>query len=357
MSATEAPKPAPAGAPSKAPATNRIGHTLQDYKGAASTLCAGCGHDSITSQIQRALFESGVNPYNVAKMSGIGCSSKTTAYFLSLSHGFNSVHGRAPAVATGSYLANRELLHICVSGDGDTASIGLGHFMHMMRRNVPMVYIIENNGVYGLTKGQFSATADKGSTHKKGFENEMMPIDACALAIEMGCDYVARSFSGDIKQLVPLLKGAMCHGGTSIVDVVSPCVTFNNHEGSTKSLKFARENEEPLQEIGFVPYYDEIKADYPEGTMKTIELTDGSKLTLKKLERDYDPSDKMRALDLLQKARDERLFLTGLLYHNPNSSKGIADQLNMVDVPLAHLPESVTVPSAAVLAEIMEEYK
>ncbi len=353
MSANAAPTPA---AP-KPPQLNRAGFAMSQYKGAESTLCAGCGHDAITSQLVKALFEMDVDPYNVAKMSGIGCSSKTTAYFLGLAHGFNGVHGRMPAIATGSYLANKQLLHVGVSGDGDTASIGLGHFLHMIRRNVPAVYVIENNGVYGLTKGQFSATADKGSVAKKGFSNEMAPIDCCALAIDMGCDYVARSFSGDPKQLVPLIKGALAHPGFALIDVVSPCVTFNNHEGSTKSLKYAREHEERLHEVGFVPYHEQIMADYDPGTTQRIDMPDGSHMTLKKLNHDYDPTDKGQALTLLDKAREERLFLTGLIYNGKKISSPLGDQLNMVDTPLSKLPSEILRPGPEALAEVMESLK
>ncbi len=348
--------------PDKAPAApqpqvNRAGHPMSAYKAAASTLCAGCGHDSITSQLIKSLFEMGVDPYSVAKMSGIGCSSKTTAYFLGLSHGFNGVHGRMAAMATGAYLANRKLLFVGVSGDGDTASIGLGHFLHMVRRNVPMLYILENNGVYGLTKGQFSATADKGSAHKRGFANQMPPIDCCSLAIEMGCDFVARSFSGDVKQLNNLLKAAIAHRGTALLDIVSPCITFNNHEGSTKSLKYAREQEDPIHEVGFVPYYEEIRAEYEPGTVKEIDLPDGSQILLKKLDRDYDPADRDEAQRLLHKAQDERLFLTGLLYHNASPAPPCGDQMDMVEEPLAHLSPDLARPGPAVLAEIMESLK
>lgn len=353
MSTNAAPTPA---AP-KPPQLNRAGFALNQYKAAESTLCAGCGHDAITSQLIKAMYEMDVDPYSVAKMSGIGCSSKTTAYFLGMSHGFNGVHGRMPAISTGTYLANRKLVAVGVSGDGDTASIGLGHFLHQIRRNVPMVYVIENNGVYGLTKGQFSATADKGSVAKKGFSNEMAPIDCCALAIEMGCDYVARSFSGDPKQLVPLIKGAIAHNGFALVDIVSPCVTFNNHEGSTKSLKYAREHEEPLHEIGFVAYHEQITADYDAGTVQKVDLPDGSHMMLKKVNHEYDPTDKAAALALLDKAREERLFLTGLIYHNPTPAAPMADQYNMVDTPLARLPESVLRPGPEVLAEVMESLK
>lgn len=350
MSATK-----PAATP-KPPALNRLGLDQKAYKGAESTLCAGCGHDSITSQLIKALYEMDVEPWNVAKMSGIGCSSKTTAYFLGQSHGFNGVHGRMPAMTTGSYLANRKLVHIGISGDGDTASIGLSHFLHGIRRNLPMVYILENNGVYGLTKGQFSATADKGSVAKKGFANEMEPIDCCALAIEMGCSYVARSFSGDIKQLVPLIKGALAHPGFALVDIVSPCVTFNNHEGSTKSFKYAKSHEERIHEVGFVPYFEQIIADYEPGTQQDIELADGSHITLKKLEHDYDPRDRSQAMNLLHKAREEHLFLTGLLYHKAGEA-ALADQLHMTDKPLAHLTEQELVPGPEALEKVIAGLK
>lgn len=343
-------------APKQPPQTNRLGLPLAIYKGAESTLCAGCGHDSITMQLVKSLFDMGVDPYSVAKLSGIGCSSKTTAYFMGKSHGFNGVHGRASAMATGSYLANRTLLQVVVSGDGDTASIGFGNFLHMVRRNVPAIYIIENNGVYGLTKGQFSATADKGSAHKKGFENQMTPIDCCAMAIEMGCDYVARSFSGDVKQLQALLKGAIAHPGTSVIDVVSPCITFNNHEGSTKSLKFAKEHEEQLHEIGFIAYYEDVKVDYADGTVQQIDLPDGSHFFIKKLEREYDPTDKVKALEVLHRAIDEGQFLTGLIYRNPSPAQNIGEQNNMVDESLAHLPQEKARPSDAALQEIMEQF-
>jgi len=335
---------------------NRIGLPQSVYRGGTSTLCSGCGHDSITNQIIRATFELGIEPHRVAKLSGIGCSSKTTAYFLGQAHGFNSVHGRMAAVATGVSLANRSLLNIGVSGDGDTASIGLGQFLHMIRRNVPVCYIIENNGVYGLTKGQFSATADKGSSAKKGDQNEMWPIDCCALAIEMGCGFVARSFSGDMKQLCTLIKAALCHPGTAILDVVSPCITFNNHEGSTKSYKFAKEHEEPLHEIGFVPSFEPITADYAEGTTQKIDLPDGSHIFLKKIHRDYDASDKIQAIKLLNEARNDRLFLTGLIYHNA-AQHSLPVQQNLAADPLVTLPQSRLRPKPEVLAEILEFYK
>jgi 2-oxoglutarate ferredoxin oxidoreductase subunit beta len=346
-----------AAAKAKKPAAqNRLGLELKVYKGLESTLCNGCGHDSITGALIRALFEHDVEPHMVAKLSGIGCSSKTTAYFLERSHGFNAVHGRMAAISAGVHAANHKLLNVGVSGDGDTASIGLGNFLHMMRRNVPLVYIIENNGCYGLTKGQFSATADKGSMNKGGTTNPTDPIDCCTLAIEMGSSYVARSFSGDIKQLVPLLKGAMSHRGAAVIDVVSPCVTFNNHEGSTKSYPYSKEHEDPIHEVGFVPSYEAVTVDYDPGTTKLVTLHDGSKITLKKLDHDHDPSDRAKAMALLERSRKEQLFLTGLLYHD----KGFApldEQLRLIDEPLATLPESRTRPGADVLAKIMERHK
>src|SRR5215468_9666858 len=316
----------------KAPATNRVGLTVKEYGGLKSTLCTGCGHDVITRQITQALYEMSVPPYKVAKMSGIGCSSKTTAYFADRGHGFNAVHGRMPAVATGAMLANTTLLSIGVSGDGDTASIGAGQFVHMLRRNIPMVYIVENNGVYGLTKGQFSATADAGSKLKTGVVNDLPAIDLCAMAIELGCAYVARSFSGDMKQLLALVKGAIAHRGTALLDVVSPCVTFNNHEDSTKSYKWAKDHEIPIQEIGFVPYFEEILVDYDPGTTQDVQLHDGSNIRLKKLRADYDATDKKAAFELLREAKEKNEFLTGLLYVEP-SKKDFLSLLEMPDRP------------------------
>jgi 2-oxoglutarate ferredoxin oxidoreductase subunit beta len=343
-------------APAPAQKLNRIGLPVSDYQGSESTLCAGCGHDSITNTIVRAFWEMGVEPHRVAKMSGIGCSSKTPAYFISRSHGFNAVHGRMPAIATGTMAANRTLLSIGVSGDGDTASIGTGQFVHMVRRNVPCIYIVENNGVYGLTKGQFSATADIGSKSKWGKANEMDPIDLCALSIELGCGYVARSFSGDGKQLMALIKGAIAHKGLALLDVVSPCITFNNHEGSTKSYTWAKGNEDPLHEIGFVPYFEPITAEIAPGETKKIDLPDGSHILIKKLGHDYDPTNKAQALTTLLEAREKNLFLTGLIYINPNQPDFIA-QNHMVDEPLATLPESRVRPPKAVLDEVMERLR
>ncbi len=333
--------------------TNRIGLTLADYKGAPSTLCDGCGHDAITSQIIKAFYELGLEPYNVAKLSGIGCSSKTPAYFLNRSHGFNAVHGRMPSIATGVNAANKNLVLIGVSGDGDTASIGLGQFCHLVRRNVPIVYIIENNGVYGLTKGQFSATADLGSKLKTGVQNDLTPIDLCGLAIELGCGFVARSFAGDPKQLVTLLKAAASHKGTAVLDVISPCVTFNNHEGSTKSYKYAKDAETPLHELGYIPFFEQITVDYEPGSVQEVELHDGSHLRLKKLHRDYDPTDKMTAITTIQQAAKDKQFLTGLLYIDEKKP----DFMSLMDVddqPLALLKQDKIRPSKAVLEEIMQ---
>src|SRR5256712_2735688 len=282
---------------------NRIGLTRADYDGSKTTLCPGCGHNAITAGIIQAAYDAALEPHRVAKLSGIGCSSKTPAYFLGHSHGFNAVHGRMPSIATGVHVANRELLLIGVSGDGDTASIGLGQFCHMIRRNVPVVYIIENNGVYGLTKGQFSATADVGSTMKGGKANELMPIDCCALALELGCGFVARSFSGDVKQLRALLKAAFAHHGTAVLDVISPCVTFADHEGSTKSYAYVKEHDAPLHTIDFVPYYEDITIDYAPGTTRDVEMPDGSHVVLQKLADDYDPTSREGAFEVLERAR------------------------------------------------------
>ena len=293
---------------------NRIGLPRDAYKGAATTLCAGCGHNSITNHLVKALYELGVEPYLLAKMSGIGCSSKTPAYFVDQAHGFNGVHGRMPALTTGAGLADRKLVMLGVSGDGDTVSIGLGGFMHLMRRNLDCTYIIEDNGTYGLTKGQFSATADVGSVQKRGSVNTYQPIDPCAVALTLGCTFVARSFSGDGKQLVPLIKAAIAHRGTAVLDVISPCVTFNDHDGSTKSYSWVKDHDEQIQDVTFIPYFEEIHIDYEPGTMKEVELHDGSHLVLKKLAEDHDPTDRIGAMRLIEEARERNQLLTGLLY-------------------------------------------
>src|SRR5438270_4823229 len=275
---------------------NRIGLEVINYKGSKTTLCAGCGHNSISERIVECFYELGVQPYQVAKFSGIGCSSKSPAYFLGMSHGFNAVHGRMPAIATGALLANRTLMGLGVTGDGDTASIGLGQFMHLVRRNMPMIYVIEDNGVYGLTKGQFAATADLGSKLKTGAPNDLPPFDCCALALKWGATFVARSFSGDKKQLTAILKTAISHNGLSLIDVVSPCVTFNDHVGSTKSYSYMKDHESVLHELDFVPFYEEIAVEIAEGEVTEVQMHDGSHLRIRKLGRDYDPTSRVGAL-------------------------------------------------------------
>src|SRR5512138_422877 len=313
-------------APPAGPKTNRLGLAVLDYKGGKTTLCAGCGHNAISERILDAFFELGVLPERVAKFSGIGCSSKSPAYFMSRSHAFNAVHGRMPAVATGTVLANRTLLALGVSGDGDTASIGIGQFVHLMRRNLPIVYVVENNGVYGLTKGQFSATADVGSTLKTGVANELPPIDTCALAVQLGATFVGRSFSGDKKQLSARLEAAISHRGTSVLDVISPCVTFNDHEGSTKSYAYVKEHDVALQELSFVPSFEEVSVDYDPGTTVDVAMHDGSHLRLRKLEPGYDPSDRARAVARLMEAAGKGEVLTGVLFAD-TKAPSFADRL------------------------------
>ena len=334
------------------PKVNHIGLPVMDYRGGKSTLCAGCGHNAISERIIDAMFEMGVKPEHVMKMSGIGCSSKSPAYFMSRSHSFNSVHGRMPSVTTGAMLANHNMLALGVSGDGDTASIGMGQFVHLMRRNLPMIYIIEDNGVYGLTKGQFSATADIGSKLKTGVINDLPAIDTCALAIQLGATFVGRSFSGDKKQLLAMLKAAISHNGTVMLDVISPCVTFNDHEGSTKSYKFLQENDEPINEIGFVASFDDIEVDYDSGQVYDVQMHDGSSLRLRKLLEDYDPTDKANAVRTLMEAHDKEEILTGVFYINTKKPT-FTDQLGLVDEPLSTLPESLTRPPKSALDLLM----
>ena len=293
---------------------NKVGYTRRDYEGKVSTLCAGCGHDSISAAIIQACWELDIEPHRVAKLSGIGCSSKTPDYFLGASHGFNTVHGRMPSVLTGANLANRDLLYLGVSGDGDSASIGLGQFAHAMRRNVNMVYIVENNGVYGLTKGQFCATADKGSKSKKGVENMDSPVDLVGLAMQLGASFVARSFSGDKAQMVPLIKAAMGHGGAAFIDIISPCVTFNNHAGSTRSYDWVREHNEAVSRIDFITGREEITATIQPGEVVDVEQHDGTTLRLRKLHTDYDPTDRVVAMSYMHARAAEGELLTGLLY-------------------------------------------
>jgi 2-oxoglutarate/2-oxoacid ferredoxin oxidoreductase subunit beta len=321
-----------------APNTNRLGLVRDIYKGAPTTLCAGCGHNSITNHLVKALFDYGVEPHLLAKMSGIGCSSKTPAYFVEQAHGFNGVHGRMPSLATGAKLANRDLLVLGVSGDGDTASIGLGQFCHMVRRNLDCTYVVEDNGCYGLTKGQFSATADLGSKLKKGQVNEFETIDVCGLAIELGATFVARSFSGDGKQLVPLLEAAFAHRGTAVLDVISPCVTFNDHEGSTKSYAYVKEHDFLLHTPDFISRYEEVVVDYEPGTVQDVELHDGSHLLLRKLDEAYDATDAMQAMRVMREGRERSELVTGLLYVKPDAGD-LLEREHVAQTPLAHLGE------------------
>ena len=335
------------------PKVNRIGLQVVDYRGGKTTLCAGCGHNAISERIIDAMYEMGVKPESVAKFSGIGCSSKSPAYFMNRSHSFNSVHGRMPSVATGAMLANKNLIALGVTGDGDTVSIGAGQFVHLMRRNLPIIYVIEDNGCYGLTKGQFSATADLGSTLKTGIVNDLPPVDTCIMAIQLGATFVGRSFSGDKKQLHAMLKAAIAHRGTVMLDVVSPCVTFNDHEGSTKSYKYVLDHEEPLHEVDFVPVFENISVEYDPGTAFEVTMHDGSHLRLRKLEEEYNPTDKIQAVTRLMEAHAKGEVLTGVFYINAKAPTFI-DMLNVTDQPLATLPESATRPSREALEQCME---
>ena len=330
---------------------NELGYTRRDYEGKVSTLCAGCGHDSISAAVIVACWEMNIEPHRVAKLSGIGCSSKTPDYFLGNSHGFNTVHGRMPSVLTGANVANRELLYLGFSGDGDSASIGLGQFAHAMRRGVNMVYMLENNGVYGLTKGQFSATADQGSQSKRGVANTDSPIDTASLALLMGATYVARSFSGDKQQLVPLIKGAIAHKGTAFIDVISPCVTFNNHSGSTKSYDYMREHNEAANCLDFIDKKKEILIEYNEGEKFDVKLHDGSILRLVKNLGNYDLNDKIGAMSYIQKHQAKGEVVTGLLYVQPHATD-LHDHLNTVDLALNKLNEKELCPGSAMLEKI-----
>ncbi len=330
---------------------NRVGFTRRDYEGKISTLCAGCGHDSISAAIIQACWEMDIEPHRVAKLSGIGCSSKTPDYFLGNSHGFNSVHGRMPSVLTGANLANRDLIYLGVSGDGDSASIGIGQFAHVMRRGVNMTYIVENNGVYGLTKGQFSATADQGSKSKKGVVNSDSPIDMVSLALQLGATFVARGFSGDKQQLVPLIKAALAHPGAAFIDVISPCVAFNNHAGSTKSYDYVRAHNEAVTRLDFLPPREEITVDYGEGEVTDVRQHDGSIVRLRKLHTDYDPTDRTRAMTYIQEHAALGELVTGLLYVDPGSSD-LHRQIGTVDVPLNTLAAAELCPGAAALDKI-----
>lgn len=332
-------------------AKNRLGYTHRDYEGKISTLCAGCGHDSITAAIIEACFELSIAPHRVAKISGIGCSSKTPDYFLGNSHGFNSVHGRMPSVLTGANLANRDLIYLGVSGDGDSASIGVGQFVHAIRRGVNMVYIVENNGVYGLTKGQFSATADRGSQSKKGVTNTDSAIDMVAMALQLGASFVARSFSGDKNQLVPIIKAAIEHQGAAFIDVVSPCVAFNNHAGSTKSYDYVREHNEAVNRLDFITGRDPIEVDYAPGTVQTVEQHDGTTLLLRKVDADYNVHDRGAAMTFLQQHTAKGQVVTGVLYIDAEP-QDLHKHLNTTETPLNTLSEKDLCPGSAVLDRI-----
>jgi 2-oxoglutarate/2-oxoacid ferredoxin oxidoreductase subunit beta len=335
---------------------NAIGLTRRDYEGAITTLCAGCGHDSITAAIIQAFWELSIAPHRVAKLSGIGCSSKTPAYFLREAHGFNSVHGRMPAVATGANAANGDLILIGVSGDGDSLSIGLGQLCHAIRRNVNIAYILENNGVYGLTKGQFSASADVGSTAKKGEANTMEPIDGVLMALTLGATFVARSFSGDKGQLVPILKAAITHKGFAFVDVISPCVTFNDHEGSTKSYAHTREHMVEVVAADFVPIREEITTDYAEGALQTVRLHDGSLVKLRKVAADYDATNRDAVYANIREHQKRGEVVTGLLYLSADS-KDVHDQNDTVDGPLYNLPHNQLCPGNDALQKLMGQFR
>lgn len=335
---------------------NKLGYTQKEYEGSLSTLCAGCGHDSISAAIVRACFELDIEPHLVAKISGIGCSSKTPTYFLGNSHGFNSVHGRMPSVATGANMANRDLVYFGVSGDGDSASIGMGQFVHVIRRNLNMVYVVMNNGCYGLTKGQDSATADEGSKSKSGSVNPFQAIDLASMAIELGASFVAQSFSGDKQQLIPLLKAAIKHPGFAFLNVISPCVTFNNNPGSTKSYDYVREHIESTSARDLVPHKEEINIQYEPGKSTQVEMHDGSEVHLSKLGMNWDPEDRISVVNALQKARVKEEILTGLLYVN-TEWKDLHRTINTVSSPLNQLKENDLCPGNKVLNQINESFR
>ena len=335
---------------------NKLGLTSRDYEGTISTLCAGCGHDSITAAIIQAVFELNVEPQMLAKMSGIGCSSKTPAYFVSQAHGFNSVHGRMASVTTGANAANRDLTYIGVSGDGDSLSIGVGQFVHAIRRNLNMCYIIENNGVYGLTKGQFSASADIGSKPKKGQANTQEPIDSVSMALSLGATYIARSFSGDKEQLVPLLKGALMHRGFALLDIISPCVTFNDHEGSTKSYAHTRQFYHHVVDMDYVPPAEEIKAAYADGDAMVIKMHGGGTIVLRKVDKDYDPTSRASSFKYLRERFNAGEITTGLLYLNESRAE-MHELMGNVDTPLSQLPLDRLHPGEEELKKLQNRYR
>ena len=331
---------------------NLVGLTRADYKGKPSTLCKGCGHDSISARIITVAYDLSLDPHRVIKLSGIGCSSKTPAYFLNQSHGFNGLHGRMPSMATGATLANQTLQAIGVSGDGDSGSIGIGQFKHMVRRNIPLVYIVEDNGVYGLTKGQFSATADMGQSIKYAGLNEFPPIDLCMEALVADCGFVARSFAGDPRQVEALLKAALSHRGTAVLDIISPCVSFNDDEDSTKSYAWGKSHEETISEFTFIPAREEITVDYPEGSAVDVTMHDGSVIRLRKVDNGYDPTDRYAAMRQLEEAKEKQEFITGLIYVN-ESRPSFPELERLPETPLAHLPEDKTRPSREALAKVL----
>jgi 2-oxoglutarate ferredoxin oxidoreductase subunit beta len=334
---------------------NRIGKSRAEYKGDPSTLCKGCGHNSVANQIIQIAFELGLESHEIVRLSGIGCSSKSVAYLLGQSFGFNSLHGRMPSIGTGILTANHKLRAIGISGDGDTASIGMGQFKHLMRRNVRMVYIVENNGVYGLTKGQFSATADEGQVLKYAGQNMLPPIDICMEAMVAGCGFVARSFSGDAKQVRELLKASLSHRGTAVLDIISPCVAFNNHDQSSKSYGFGKEHETPLHDLGWIPVAEEIElSDYAPGEMRLVPLHDGSHIQLRKLEKDYDPRDRINGMRRLQLAQDRQELLTGLIHYN-DARPSLAEVVELTDMPLSQLRDDQLRPSPRSLENLMSK--
>jgi 2-oxoglutarate ferredoxin oxidoreductase subunit beta len=335
---------------------NAIGLTKRDYEGTITTLCAGCGHDSITAAIVQAFWELALPPHRVAKLSGIGCSSKTPAYFLKEAHGFNGVHGRMPALATGANAANRDLIYIGVSGDGDSLSIGLGQLSHAIRRNVNLLYVLENNGVYGLTKGQFSASADRGSLSKKGEANTMESIDGCLLALTLGATFVARSFSGDKAQLVPILKAGLSHQGFAFIDVISPCVTFNDHEGSTKSYAYTREHNVEIVQADFIAPAAAITADYEAGDVRSVMMHDGSWVRLRKVAEDYDATDRDKAYAYVRERQGHGEVVTGLLYLSPDS-RDMHQQSSTIETPLVDVPYEQLCPGNAALQKLQERFR
>ncbi len=339
--------------PAKAIKLNVINEPKDSYTGGKSSLCPGCGHDQISSVIVNSAWENGIKPHRIAKMSGIGCSSKTPAYYLGQSHGFNTVHGRMPSVTTGANVVNKDLTYLGVSGDGDSASIGIGQLIHAIRRNVNMVYIIENNGVYGLTKGQYSATADLGSKKKKGAANETQPIDLCAMAINLGCSFVARSFSGSKKQLTAIIKAAISHKGFALIDVISPCVTFNNNDESLRSYGYVKDNQAELHSVGYIPHFSPLEqVEVPAGSFRDITLHDGSTMRLETISEDHDVSDAVAALTALHKADADKKHVMGLLYFD-GEKPSLDDDLNLHDTPLCEMGEDFLRPSSAQLADVI----